>query len=983
MRVNVLVPSRTRHSNRRVVLYFGFAAIEGRAFDTQGNPLFLGEIIRKLVADRRVSLTGQQWVIDPLEEGYLPHSLEEIVIEKIAALDREGRSLLERASTLGEDASLSVLAASSDMDENRVLEFLDRAEALGLISLDFQVNDEIMRFLGKQVLQISYGAIDEDRRAALHEEVGNYQEGLYQRRLLPSASMLAYHFKRSANQQKAQRYEQVQLDFSQTVFNAAEAANYTGELIEDEGEAEKRLAPESIRLVPHVLRAIMSAARNIKLYPPESRTIAAALGQVKVAIVDILEIDERLHLSQAQRVLLANGQRLDITGYNVLVEAFLDILTRSELQGMVFFRGVTDSEIRALMITLGDLKPEAIDHGFWNNFVLERDLRHIELRQMRYSQVRRRRGRIVAKHAIAEEKELDPAELAEVPQILRALQGAANNVKLYPLDSEQVSRSIEHLHTSLGTILATSRTLTLSGVDDSLLMNGAKVDTSGYEPVAASVLSLLDSVGLRSITFLANAPLNELFAFVDALREPPSDAESWDELAADKGLTSIAFNQRQYAVSMVQDLLSTVDVEFEDYESTDEAAAEWAERLSEGPAEGLRDALPRFGKEFLVKGEHKLLRRLLQRLYDDFQGVELRAREKTVLASRVLLESLILGLQHKFTELSVDPMLTALSQESEPIVLQELASTLYNMAESAIQFADYQLASRILLEMKDRQRELSSVESGGDESLARLLERKLNATSQKLLEDDLKSGQPDRQQRAAQVVGSLGRSGIPLLIEVIKTERDFRARQLAASLLAEMGPQAGNQLKRALATEVVVEQRFRILEVIDTVTRDLRDELAYCLGDSSPKIRRAAFRLFERLHEDSYIELILPLARHEDLGVAKGAIRSLAHLRSAAAVDAIVAVLEETEDPKRALPCCQALGEVGHSAAIEHLEKVLAARKFPFFVRRWDEETRAAAAMALKQISHPRSAEVLSNYDNESAIRVRQLAESSPAGAAR
>ena len=358
----------------------------------------------------------------------------------------------------------------------------------------------------------------------------------------------------------------------------------------------------------------------------------------------------------------------------------------------------------------------------------------------------------------------------------------------------------------------------------------------------------------------------------------------------------------------------------------------------------------------------------------------MREREKTILACRVLLEGLILGLQHKFTRLALDPLLDSLNKETEPRVLQELATVLYGMASSAIQFADYQVACRILLGIKDRQRELGNPEGGeggGDANLARLMDRKLDATAQKLLEDDLKSGQPDRHERAAVVVGSLGRQGIPLLIEVIKTEKDFRSRQLAASLLAEMGPDAGDELKRALVTEVVVEQRFRILEVVDTITRDLRDELAYSLGDSSPKIRRAAFRLFERLHEDSYIELILPLARHKDIGVTKGAIRSLAHLRSPAAVDAIVSVLEETEDAAAVgVACCQALGEVGHSAGIEPLERVLALRRFPFGPRRWNEEVRSTAAMALKQISHPRSTEVLLHYTNDREVRVRQLARS-------
>ena len=54
---------------------------------TQGNPFFLGEIIRKLVRDQKVALVGQQWALKPLEYGYLPDSLQEIVVEMIPRAD--------------------------------------------------------------------------------------------------------------------------------------------------------------------------------------------------------------------------------------------------------------------------------------------------------------------------------------------------------------------------------------------------------------------------------------------------------------------------------------------------------------------------------------------------------------------------------------------------------------------------------------------------------------------------------------------------------------------------------------------------------------------------------------------------------------------------------------------------------------------------------------------------------------------------------
>jgi len=945
---------------------------------TGGNPLFLGEIIRKLVTDGKVTLSGQDWAIEPLEQGYLPRSLEEIVTLKIAELDEEGRELLARASTLGEDIPLSILTGSAELNETKVLEFLDRAEALGLVSLDFHINDEVMRFLGKRVLEIAYGTIEHDRRQDLHAQVGEYQEGLYQQKLLPSASLLAYHFKRSANREKARRYEQLQLAFNQTVFSPEEAAAYAGEVLEDE-VVEERLAAESVPQVPEVLRTLTSAVRNIQLYPADSTRITQSLDAIREALATILEKNEHLHLAQAQRVLLANGQRLDATRFSLLADSFLRLLTRAELQGVVFHRGVSAEEIRALVLKLADLRSEEIDQGYWKDFALESGLDRIELRQVRYSRLRRRKGRVALRHDLGEDEELDPEQLREIPGILRAFLGATQNAKLYSLDSRPVARALDQLNDSLQSVLDQRDTLTLAAAGDLLLVNGARLDTSGYVPLAKKSLELMGAVALGSVTFARGIAVPELAKFVGGLQKTlmeGADGEFWEEFAVENGLSHLAFNQRRYALGVVQALLGPIDevAEAETEKEADAGSAESARVVLDGSPDALREAVPTFGRELLIKGEDALLRQLLRRLFEDFHNQDLREREKSVSAYHTLFASLILGLQHKLAELAADYLLAALSNESEPRVLQAIATALHEMAGCAVHFADYTLATRMLLGLKTRREQLAAMGGDETESLARLLDRRLDPTAQTLLVDDMRSGQTHRQERAAQVLGSLGRASIPLLIDLIKQERDFRVRQLAATLLAQSGAEAGPALKRAVVTEVTVEQRFRILEVIDTVSRDLRDELTYSFGDASPKIRRAAFRLFERLHDDGLADLMIPLARDPDHAVAKGAIRSLAHLRSPVAVDALVAILEATDDSRVAVACCQALGELGHNSAIPALEKVLAQKKPPLFRPRWDEQVRATAAMALRQISHPKAAAILAAYANDPHVRVRQLA---------
>jgi diguanylate cyclase (GGDEF)-like protein len=999
---------------------------------TQGNPLFTSEIVRKLVRDQKVVLVGREWTIEKLDDGYLPRSLEESVMAEIHALDEAERQLLERASTFGEDVSMSVLTAAADEDETRVFEFLDRAEALGLVQSRFELNDETMRFLGKRVLDISYGAIDENRRRALHEEVGSYQERLYQKGYVPSASLLAYHFKRSANQEKAHRYEQLHAQYTCSVFDPEEAASYTGDTVEV--EVEERLDIESVQKhIPSFLRALVTAARSIQLYPADSAAVVRSRVHLGEVLDRIFERNQRLNIAIAEEGLAANGQVLDLSGSRGPAASLRELMQRAQLQGLVFEEGVDDEELLTLLDTLGHLKPESIDRRYWKRFASQHNLRNIDPRQIRYSAVRQAGG------APASREELEPEDLAEIPNILRGFNRASKNIKLYPLDTKPVRDAISEFAGSLHDILQHHQALVLSAVEGSLLANGVRLNTTEYESLAETFIEFMASAGLHSVTFLANVTEDELGTFIDALRDLPDtvDDDFWSAFTKSAGLRGLFLNEHQYALKLVQSILLDEMPEgariplpprpdpgadegigmqgprmgipgahgnrggggggegIERAWSTGEmlvaAAASMTDRqggrreippgavaelASEGKGADLREAVPRFGKELLVAGEDEVFLQLFHKLFVDFGLETAPTREQIVKACGRLLQDLTLALQRKYGELTAETLTAALAKEDEPLVLHELASILHVMAGTAVQFSDYKSASRIFLALNARRKE---IEASGDHnagSLARILDRTLDPTVQQLLENDLKSGDPERQELAARVLGGVGRPGMSMLIEVIKQEKDFRVRQMAASLLAEMGPEAANQIKTALNLEVTVEQRFHILEVIDIVTQDLRDEVAYCVGDSNPKIRRAAFRLAERLHDEGLIEILAPFAASNDPGIVKGTIRSLAHLRSPRAATVLSEILGTLRDPELVVACCQALGQIGDPVGINALGTVLAEKRFALFGYRWNDQVRATAALALRQIDDPAAAAVLQPFAEDRDARIRQLSRS-------
>jgi diguanylate cyclase (GGDEF)-like protein len=922
---------------------------------TAGSPLFLSQILRKLVFDQKVSLVGGGWAVAPLQPGYLPASLDELVNQRLGSLDEKGRRLLEQVSTMGEHASVSMVAGATKLSENEVLEFLDRARVLGLIGSEFEVNDATMHFVGKRIRDIVYGAIQPPRRQALHEQIGVYQEGLHQQGFGPSVSSLAFHFERSPDRQKAETYRRSLGELQRRTFDREEAERYTGaEPTADDLDvpASDRLDAEALALIPPLFRSFVSVVRNVQLYPPESRTVRQAHEAAHAAVLALLKSVDSLELSRSEGALLANGHKLDTAEFRMLATAYLELLDRAELESMAFRRGLGFEEFRTFLTLLGLLKPEAIDTGYWTARCAEHRLPHIELRQLRYRLVRQRQTAGDPQAATA----LTAEEWRLLPRVLRALLGAAKSARLYPIGSQQVDAAADLLLEALSAVFARRPLFVLGRAADSLLANGVRVPT-GPQSLADPVAALLAAAEIESITFSDPLSKATVLAFLGALQDvPPAVAPSyWTDAARERSFQGLLVNDRRYALSAVELLVDSIAADPDVVTADPEALT----NPDDGATSELVEAMPLIVRGLMGRGDDALVRKVLKRLFTGYDSRGLVERARTVRACRLLTESLPLAMQHQFGALAVDNLADALRAEADGDILRDLAGLLQQLSRSALHFADLQLAARMFGAVRDRQQALMRSTLPGDRGVM-LLNRNLDAQTTALLTAEIQSKEPTRQESAALLLENIGPAAVPILIDVIKEEPDFRTRQLAATLLSRIGGDAADRFRQQLVLEVDPEQRLRIMEVIDVVTHDLASELALCLGDENPKVHLAAFRLAERLAAPPVILLLAELTGHSSVGIARAAISALGNLRSPNALAALIATLETAREPETVTACAQALAQFGDRAAIPALEAILAARKFPMGPPRWSEHVRATASFALDRLTPARSETVKS-----------------------
>jgi len=951
---------------------------------TQGNPLFLSEILRKLVLDQQITLVGQRWVIRPVEEGYLPKSLEEIVTQKIAALDEDGRAMLEQVSALGDDVSLSMLIGSSEAMEAKVLEFIDQAAAQGLLHSDFQLNDEVISFLGKRVLEITYGAIDQERKQELHERIGNYQETLYQQQLLPSAATLAYHFKRSTDQQKSGTYERILAASNDRTFNVQEAISYTAEAAEEQ-VVDVPLDADGLARMPHLIREFMVAVRNIKLYPPGSKSVTGVTQKLKATIDWILENNERLNIMQIERAMVVNGRKIDIKDFKVVAKDFLELLNQLQLKGIAFQEGLTEREVEVMLEAFGRTEQKAFNDSHWENLMAENQLEHIDLKQIRYT--RRGRGDGLSPYGLGPEGV--PAEAADemrqretrlLAEILRGLLSAGRTIKLYPLESSALTSLLEKLTRILRNYINSRGLLTLSRAEDVLLVNGEKIVSPDLKVFADKFRRYLGAVGLSSLTFLKRFTDKELKAFIGVLGNLPSgvDNKFWKRFAREAGLAGILFDRHLYDVKFAEAMGPSATGEFRivNKMAAVQPQADEAMEIEEEPFSSLLDNFPDELKELLLNKEEEEIKQAILRLFRRFLDQKIPERKRAIQVIGNLLEGLTPAFQHDFVKPLTAPLLAAFSKEENPDVIEEMAAILSRMVTILIQFVEYRIAARILSHLRKRQRQMEEVKDSQAQLLAKRLQRKLDPSTEKLLLEDLKSGDPSRLRNAAQLLASLGQGTLPFLMEIIKQEDDYRARKIAALLLQKQGPDAAKRLKELLVLEVNPEARSRILDVIDTLTSDMTTELAHAIGDEDPKVRQAAFRLAERLNNNQTVGLLLDLATSQTGDLAVSAIKCLGKLHPPNVDETLINLLDSTKKDELRIVCCRALGQIASPAAIEPLSRVLAPRGLFPFRRKRSPEVRAAAAFALGQISHPEVSGILAPFVDDKDPRIREIAKS-------
>jgi tetratricopeptide (TPR) repeat protein len=173
---------------------------------TDGNPLFIEELALSLVESGALVRTPAGYVLTrPVETLEVPTTIQGVLLARIDRLPEDVKEVLQVAAVIGRVFSFPLLAhvAQRSAELEPLLLHLEDQEFIYPTSLAPQREYSFKHVLTQEAV---YGTLLRPQREMYHEWVGEALEALSPERLEEYYEVLAYHYVRSGNKDKAVEY---------------------------------------------------------------------------------------------------------------------------------------------------------------------------------------------------------------------------------------------------------------------------------------------------------------------------------------------------------------------------------------------------------------------------------------------------------------------------------------------------------------------------------------------------------------------------------------------------------------------------------------------------------------------------------------------------------------------------------------------------------------------------------------------------------
>jgi len=249
---------------------------------TEGNPLFVQEVVRYLAEEGLLTRKEGRWqpTKDTPLEMSIPEGLRDVIGKRLSLLTPECNQLLAVASVIGREFALETLKAVARADEDVFVNALKEAVRLSVLEERSQRGLVRYRFTHAFFRQTLYEEMIAPQRLKLHRQVARSLETLYARRLKEHAVELAEHFSHSTDPTdlaKAVSYAEMAAKRATDVYAYGEAVRLLEQALKVQEVLDPEDKPNRCDLLLALGDALLLAGEHRRVFSTEaSQALALA-----------------------------------------------------------------------------------------------------------------------------------------------------------------------------------------------------------------------------------------------------------------------------------------------------------------------------------------------------------------------------------------------------------------------------------------------------------------------------------------------------------------------------------------------------------------------------------------------------------------------------------------------------------------------------------------------------------------------------------
>ncbi|MBN2053461.1 protein kinase, partial [bacterium] len=177
--------------------------------ESEGNPLFIQELLRMWVEEGRLQREYGRWRYRTLELDTIPVTIKELVQRRRSRLSQVGSNLLDLIAVHGRVADYNLLEKAAALDEDDLLDGIEELVRAGLLVELARPGGEEYELSHQQIGRVACDELPATRLRRLHRRLADAMVSLGGDRDVAAYPLLAEHFFKSGEWERAYEFNRL------------------------------------------------------------------------------------------------------------------------------------------------------------------------------------------------------------------------------------------------------------------------------------------------------------------------------------------------------------------------------------------------------------------------------------------------------------------------------------------------------------------------------------------------------------------------------------------------------------------------------------------------------------------------------------------------------------------------------------------------------------------------------------------------------